>query len=183
MAATKNYYSFLDEDLTPKKSTLTPKKEKFPSLASVTFSKNAKPKLSLPEFSFDSPVNYRTKACIHGSKCYRPLQCPYYHSEAERRIAIYKDGVWVNSEYSREKEQAKEEFRARREQRNLELLESGKWKTIECNREDDHFLEDCPYFHEKANDYNADGPKLQSLKRQENFLVSQLKQGKTLRWG
>lgn len=180
MAATKNYYSFLEEDATPRKSTLTPKKEKFPLLPT---SKNAKPKLTLPEFSFDSPVNYRTKACLHGNKCYRPLQCPYYHSEAERRIAIYKDGAWVNSQYSKEKEQAKEEFRARREQRNLELLESGKWKTIKCNRKDDHFLEDCPYFHEKADDFNTNGPKLQARRRQENFLLAELKRGKTIRWG
>lgn len=178
MAATKNYYSFLDEEIREHLVQVqTPKKEKFPSLASTT----TKPKIVLPEFSVNTPVNYRTKECSYGRKCYQPSQCQYYHSEGERRIAIYQDGVWVNARYTKEREQAKEEFREARTQRNRELVESGKWKTVECSRTDDHFLEDCPYHH--GFDFNTEGPKLQIQKRQEDFLVAQLKKGKTLRWG
>ena len=127
------------------------------------------------------PPNYRTEPCYYGEKCRNRFDCSYYHSEAERRMAVYEDGVWVNAKYSKSLAEKKENFRQQRQAKTQALKDQGKWKTVRCIREESHFEAGCSFYHSEE-DKNVEGQHLSAKKKYDSFLVGQLKKGVVLRW-
>ncbi len=185
--ATSNYFAELYEDdlgsaeIRPQpKAAPKPKPSRLTNLVSPK-SSDFPPLRSKDEKDDRWPPNYRTEACHYGEKCRNRFDCSYYHTEAERRMAIYEGGEWVNTKYSKTLAEKKENFRQQRQAKTQALKDQGKWKTVRCIREEPHPLEGCSFYHSEE-DRNVEAHHLMAKKKYDSFLEGELKRGVVLRW-
>lgn len=168
----KNYFDLLSNTDDEEFSSLNTKKEK----------------PHQEEIFEDVDITFRTKACAFGLRCSKRVneegdpECLFYHKPSERHITIFRNGKLVNAKWTPALQKEKDDRFAFRQKRQQELLSEGKWKTLKCNRVDQHNIEWCAFYHSEG-DRNDQGFAIREKKRVDDLLVANLKKGLTVRWG